>query len=222
MKLTDLHENEEFDKQEEQDIKEVLSIIEQKCNPFLKQVNTSQLLYRGSLSSIVGEPYDIRNVKKNRIPTDMPLEIHSILDQWFQEKFNHKFRSNATFVTSARKIAAMYGDPYAFFPIGDFKFVWSPEVDDLFGNLQRFIRTKLNQNPEFNSLRNALANDKKQTFEYVKKFINNAKYTNKNLTNAATSNNEIMIHCDQYVVVKPYVFNSQLFETEYKKLVDKY
>lgn len=211
MKLQDLHEQnyEELERK----VKNVIKVIDEKCKPFLSQINShNDLLYRGMNKSING--YTIIQTPKNRQPVDTPLEIHKALDEWFLKKFGHRYRSNAAFVTPRFTEAKSYGNPYAFFPIGDFDFVWSNKFGDLYAEIQHIVKQKLGA-----SVQNAVKEDPEETKEIVLQLVKNGDYTDKNLVDAIRAKNEIMVDCDKYILVDPRVYDTQLFELHFKDLL---
>ncbi len=107
------------------------SVIQSDCKPFLALVNDSGgYLYRG-----LGEEnsdFLTRDVRRARLPKNMPLVLHAAADAWFSQTFGVRYRSAAEFCTGDRGQAAEYGNVYRIFPIGGFQFCWSPKVRDLY------------------------------------------------------------------------------------------
>lgn len=70
------------------------------------------------------------SVRSDRKPRDMPKDLHNLLDKTFLEMFGWKARSEGVFVTSG---ATWEGEKDSlFFPIGKFKYIWSPRINDLY------------------------------------------------------------------------------------------
>ena len=111
----------------------IIKELYDKCYPFIKEINKQQI--KGFIFS--GRENDVikytGKVRKNRNPKDSPIKTHNILDKLFKKKFGWKARSNAIFCTGNIHTAAAYGkNVYMIFPIGKYKFLWSPEIDDLY------------------------------------------------------------------------------------------
>ena len=111
------------------------------CKPFLKELKKSvssidSLFYRG-YDNFNGGTYGFQKKKSrvNRRPRDTPLEVHEIFDDKFHDKFGWYVRTEGIFVTSNSSLARSYGTATIFFPIGKYKYVWSPKIEDLYNDL---------------------------------------------------------------------------------------
>lgn len=104
------------------------------CQPFLKEIkqhNIKKFIYRGTNKKII----DIEKIipRKNRKPKDMSPNLQKIFDEFFYKKFRWKPRSEGVFtIGDIKSIRGVYGIPYIFVPIGEYKYLWSPDVDDLY------------------------------------------------------------------------------------------
>ena len=127
----------EYLNEQENSIQEIFKKIEKDCKPFLKELTkhslVDDLLYSGRKKKFEG--YFKGKVRKDRKPKDMPEEVHNWLDDWFEDKFGVRARSQSLFTIPKGSIAAGYGTPYAIFPIGNYKIIWSPEIEDLYSVL---------------------------------------------------------------------------------------
>jgi len=102
-----------------------------------------EFVYRGTDNTI--DFIDEFPVRKDRRPFSTDYREHEMIDKMFEKEFGWKVRSNSVFATSNEFDADTYGRPYLFFPVGKFKYVWSPKVRDLWGTLgatKREIVTK--------------------------------------------------------------------------------
>jgi len=160
------------------------------CAQFFKQNGygyKSLPLYRGLNKSI--QTYRIIEPRKNRIPKNTKLQLHNALDKLLYKKFGWKPRSEGVFCTGSEFKARFYGYVYIMLPIGDFKFVWSPKIDDLFNQLS------LNGITDFNTDEII----KKDYLPDLKKIADT--YTDKDLVSAILSGNEISIKCNKYYLI---------------------
>lgn len=121
----------------------VKELIERDCKSFLEQAN-GHLLWRGSKTLhksedtlITTEGYTVYKTRPRpyRKPRNTSVKSSAIIDNYFHDKFGWKPRSEAVFCFGEPKGTTFYGTTYCIFPIGDFKYVWSPVYDDLFGSL---------------------------------------------------------------------------------------
>lgn len=168
-----------------------IQMIKRDCQPFLNQLGNNKslqkdvLAYRGikNLSGKVSGGFYKLNVRQDRKPMSTSIKMTRTLDEWFERKFEFKARTTSLFSSGSFTYAQSYGDIFAIFPIGEFKFVWSPEVTDLF----LWIDSHFFQD----------YNDKA-----VYKSLDGLNYTNQNLKKALKDGKEIMISCKQYYAVR--------------------
>jgi len=156
---------------------ELLELIKRDCQPFIKS-NVDGLMFRGMRNKGVGAFK--QSVRADRKPKNMAPEIHTKIDDWFQTKFGIKARSETVFVTGDFADARSYGKVYAILPIGEFDFVWSPNVGDLF--------------LMFHNEKEADVPDR----------LEELKYQTTDLKAAIDSYYEIMVRCKQYYAVPMY------------------
>jgi len=170
MKIIELLE----DEQETYGNSEIVDLIKRDCKIFL-DTKPSGLLYRG----MTGKPNRSfkQSVRQDRRPRNMPPEVSTAIDNWFNENFGFKARSQGVFVTGEFDDARSYGKPFAVFPIGAFPFVWSNDVGDLFHLMH-------NVDPD-----------------EVASELDTAGYQDSEMDDAIKSGNEIMIGCKAYYAV---------------------
>jgi hypothetical protein len=152
-------------------IDDILDDVFDRCKPYIdiiKSCDGQRLLFRGFnfkgedikddvLLSIYAEKHiTIKEIKHrwNRIPLDTPEEIHDLLNTKFVEKFGWEAR-NGVFCylkDATHNTSTGYGVPYMIFPIGDFEYLWSPNVFDLYGDNQAEIEMYMNQDEYFDEL----------------------------------------------------------------------
>ena len=165
---------------------ELISMVYDKCMPFIKELTTPKFspaddfLYSGRHHSTRVFVTDIRS---NRTPVDTTMDTHKEVDDLFKKKFGWKARSNAIFCTGDYNFAGSYGENvYMIFPIGKYKYLWSPEIGDLYIVV------------DLDSVRTA-----PNKLELFTNYINT--YKNTDLKDAIKSGNEIMVNCKEYIAV---------------------
>lgn len=171
------------------------------CEPYLSQHSKFYImpLFRGTRQS---ETVDIKQIRSNREPKDMPRHITQLLDQWFEQQFGIRFRTNAMFATGDQSAASSYGPRLtAVYPIGQFDFLWSPNVPDLYNVMWHQVREILG----IGSSRSMFSLTKEQ-FEIVQQQLPERLQQldfkfNEQLSKAVASNNEVMISGDKYYSV---------------------
>lgn len=185
---------------EETDISEYLPILKKDCSQIMRLAKKGFFLYRGFKNVPIDDngeksTFFDKTPRTGRMPLDTSTAMHKIMDEYFNEKFNWRARSEGLFCTTSYSHAKFYGDVYLIFPVNAFKFIYSPNVHDLFDEQNRFIKK------EYNSLYGFLAKAKTNTKEVeaaVFSMLDNLKYTDKNLQKAAKNNSEVMIKCSKY------------------------
>jgi hypothetical protein len=198
--------------------KEIVDILRDKCAPFLKELKKHRyyyMLYRGSKKHI---PDDIMLVKsrKDRKPKDTPPKLSKILDDMFFKKFGWRARSEGVFATPSFDSCSYYGCRSMFFPVGQFKYVWSPDIKDLYGHLDWRIQTYFDAKPsyildvEYNIYdeigSNLSFDDWKEQFDIKEYLMGKIReliemYTNKGISRALESDCEMSFKCKEYYLV---------------------
>lgn len=151
----------------------IIELIKRDCKPWLGKAK--ELVYRG-MQKKVDAPFK-QEVRADRQPRNTDGELHKAMDDWFNDNFGFRARSAAVFVTGDFDDAKSYGQAYAIFPIGDFKFVWSPNVGDLYMSMH-------NETPGRVPLK-----------------LERFKFQDDELEKAISSGFEIMIKCKDYYAV---------------------
>ncbi len=229
----------------------ILQTINDKCQPFLKEweqsfgpnVKGNKFFLSGRKNK---KDYFIGTVRKNRVPVDMPLQSHKDLDDEFYNQFGIRARSNSIFTTGVYNTAKYYGDSvYAIFPINRYRYLWSPEIKDLFNytnegadlylniedviyrvyikdssayenmNFKKYKKEK-NQNPK---IKEAIKKEKSDIKENITKIVSS--YKDSDLKSAIQSNNEIMLNCRSYLAINFDIYGVYLDAFfEHGKLTD--
>jgi len=183
-------------------IEQAADMIKKNCKPFLKVWNKRYFLYRGGdFSTFFGK----KDVRTNRKPLGTYKELHDILNDLFYKKFGWKPRSEAMFCTGSDEIATDYGTPYIVFPIGDFKYLWSPKIFDLFTEM---ANNSLIHTSNILAIRagRGFINDApiddliKMRDKAMKELVDT--YISNDINRAIALGNEIMIGCKSYYYLR--------------------
>jgi len=183
------------------DIDAAVDEILHHCGPFLHESRRKGFLQRGMQGLDLtpwddkSVPYVIKKVNKERVPrrgAGLNAIEHKVVDDFLHDKLGIRGRSQAMFCIGqsekGTQKASQFGTPYIVFPIGDFKYVWSPEVFDIFGQLHY-----KSEDPE---------EQKKE----IETWLKGKKYRTTGLDQAVKSANEIMIDCETYYVFSKYMW----------------
>ena len=73
------------------------------------------------------------DVPKKRRPRDLPNWLHDAVGKWMTSEFGHNYRENAVFCSGKTfKTGKEYGKPYRFYAAGEFSYLASYDVEDLY------------------------------------------------------------------------------------------
>jgi len=160
------------------EIPEAVDLIEKHCKPFLKMIKgTGGWLHRGVKKK--SDVIMMRIISRlDRLPYDTDINMHNEMNQAFKEMFGWKAR-NGVFANTHGIWSHKDG---VFFPIGKFRYVFSPEVGDLYSDRWQ-----------------------KESWGLTwKEYLKRKGYTNKGLGSfmSGGGNSEIMFDCRAYYLVK--------------------
>lgn len=122
---------------------------------------------------------------KRRIPLAMPETLMVTVDDFFQEKFSWRSRSeNTLFITGNKRQARFHGEPCSVFPIELVQFVWSPNIPDLSVALHKLCAERLPPHE-------------------LHDWLDGQGYCDTDLLGAIHSGNEVMIRTERYLWSRP-------------------
>jgi hypothetical protein len=164
--------------------------IKRDCAKFLKEVGDRVPLYRG-LKYPLYDDIQFKTPRKDRQPSDTPLQQHKVLDELFFKEHGWKARSEGVFVTNSSNQALQFGKPTRFIPVGNYKYLYNPSIRDLYTRMLEMGNTQ--HMDDYNSP--SIMRDFKRYVEgYTDKGL-------ENLTNSRTGT-EIMFYCpDGYYLI---------------------
>ena len=164
--------------EEEGILTKYLPLIEKECQPYIKAIRGG----KGLFARVTSEKAAIlkKRVRADRKPLDSPLKSHKWFDEQFNKKFGWKARSNVIFCYG-RPVNDVALYDFLMFPVGKFKYVWSPYVTDLY------------------NIANSQSDEQLYSYDDI---LETYKYTDKNLKKAVVSSNEIMVNCKEVYLVR--------------------
>lgn len=118
---------------EKVELDKIIKILEEDCNKYMNSEN--RVTYRGIKDISLKDGIAKLNTIKNRVPKDTNRVVSDMIDDAFYNELGYRLRSAGNFTTRAIPVAANYGTPYMFIPIGDYKYFWSEQIEDLFNYL---------------------------------------------------------------------------------------
>lgn len=204
MKLYEVTEPSHPDRQPSNtDIVAFFTDVGKRCGPFLQQAETRWAnMYRGV--TIATSPLIEKKARlSNRVPLETSQTTHDEINEIFQAKFGHPFR-NGVFASGNLSLVSTYGITFETFPIGQFKFLWSPDVPDLYDTMEELNIKSANELDQF-------------------------EYRTNDLQAAIDSKNEIMVWCSgylgaevQYMTQLPVSTENKTFDQFYGELTAHY
>lgn len=169
--------------------------LKKDCMPFIKEMKANNLqgwFYRATDNyyNFISKPIKPR---KDRRPRNTVKELHNYLNMWFKKKFGWKPRSEGVFASSDRnQLEFLYGEPFLFFPIGNYKYVYNPKVRDIF----MYLDERWTGSSDMDGWTPELAEKMKKDIDDLMFY-----YTNKNLGKAYANIVEVSFKCNSYYLV---------------------
>lgn len=123
---------------------EAAKLVFKNCQPFLKESEFH--FVKPDINYGVGALYrGMNDVKMHRLtevsgtrlrqPKDSSKMLHELLDDYFDYKFGYRYRSKGVFCSAKESIAESYGVACLVFPIGNFKYAFSKQIEDAYVDL---------------------------------------------------------------------------------------
>lgn len=206
--------------------------------PYLKELrkyDNDRLAVRG-MKVVKMQPFK-EAVRKDRKPRDTPIQIHDATNKYFGKKYGFKARSQGMFAKGGEPNGggdvSEYGYRYAVFPIGKYKYLWSPDVEDLINEIDaQWAISVMFTEPEYQKDTLEIMGVKKMSFndrskirddlmkgkmtkklvpqleKVIKDRLNDFMYTKENLHQALEYEHEIMFDCKKYWAIPCEDFKS--------------
>lgn len=165
---------------------------------------TENILYRG-MRVYYGADAVIKGVRSKRRPLTTHDAVHTAADEFFEEQFGIKFRSQSIFAVGDEGVAEGYGDVYAVFPLDEVKICWSELVSDMTAYTHQQLGLVNVGNKQVHAL-SALKDD--EIADRTKKILSKADYQvnpsslKRQYFSRFYKKHEVMIHCDEYVAIR--------------------
>ena len=173
-------------------IEQAIELMTQRCGPYLQEIGglknalVNYPLYRGT--EFVAK-FQVVAVRQDRKPLATPRAIHDQIDDWFEanSKTGIRYRSQSLFCSGNVRMASGYADytggAVIVLPIGRYHYLWSQNRGDLFNTIMHHARQE-GSPPD------------------IPTFLQDSYYIeDRHLLEAIDSRNEIMLHCQEAVLV---------------------
>lgn len=183
-----------------------IELIEKHCKPYLNKIKGNKHVLVRNFPKKQRSIIELRRVRKDRKPKDMPVKIHNMLDKFFQEHFGWKARSEGLFCWSSYKFKYILKDlidnediaTKLVFPIGKFDYLWNPEVDDLYVIFDENAEEMFSKSIDYVD-----SEELENLFNKLKETDNPLSgYQDSRFSKSLDSSCEIIINCDNYYTVR--------------------
>lgn len=120
----------------------ILETLQRDCAPIIAEYNkVGTPLMRGMSSTTIAPMTVISPRLGGRAPKDTDIDIHNYINKYFMKHHGAPYR-DALFTTSDWDAAEHYGEAYVLFPIGQLKYLWSPQVSDLYDTIAKLATSQ--------------------------------------------------------------------------------
>ena len=120
---------------------DIKTTLNRDCKPFISNLRgVKQLLLRGVSSGVMpSRNYEINTIRKDRKPRLVSKELHDLMGKYSKKKFGWNIRKEGLFTSKSKNDVRSWGTTVIVFPIGKFKYVWSNDVDTLYGYYDDYL-----------------------------------------------------------------------------------
>jgi hypothetical protein len=132
-----------------EDKRESIDFLNKECSQFVKELKAGKRLFlrtRHTFSRNENDLLTMKSLHGNREPIDTPKELSKKVDELLKSYFGWKPRSEGYFVwidnVHSNRIKSNPNITRVIFPINGYKYVYSPEVMDLFDNYSTIYKYK--------------------------------------------------------------------------------
>ena len=115
---------------------EMYTAVHNDCKPYFREFGNNTHFWRGITFTYKDTP-DKLNIHKITPRTDrrsmnMPPDIQEYVNDVFKKKFGWRPRTEGVFTDIDVREAMEYGNSHMFYPIGEYKYIYNPDVRDLY------------------------------------------------------------------------------------------
>lgn len=193
----------DLDSIEKVELDNIIKLLEENSKKYLD--TESCLVFRGIKNIDLSNGISKLITLKNRKPKDTNTQVSDMLDDSFKSELGYRLRSSGNFTSRSLDVAGTYGIPRLFIPIGNYKYFWSSEIEDLFTYLDEcgWYHDFINSDQSYKQSNSRLDYDEYVddiTYE-VEGNINDivSQYTDDKVK--SSNYHEIIFICDEYFII---------------------
>ena len=125
------------------DTKEIIEVLLRDCQPYLNEIDGNvqkYVLYRG-METVPASGFGRKDARlSDRRARNTRSDMQAEINEFFTTHFEHPFRNGVYATGNANNASYFTKDdmserPYAIFPIGNFDYLWNPNLDDMYNLL---------------------------------------------------------------------------------------
>lgn len=179
-------------------IRPMINEIKAHCKPWLDAIEYDVVhypLYRGMRGTGDSPVVTGRIRLEGRSAMSTGDHVHEAVNDYFTRTFGEPFR-NAMFASSDPDFATDYGNLYLVFPRGEFTFIWSPDVVDLY-NIADNIDEAIDDDKE---------SDPPGHAKFFETYMDDLGYRDSGVQAALDAKNEMMIRARAYYGIRLHSF----------------
>ena len=110
-------------------VDECADLIVKECKPFLKEFGKAPIWRGTKRAPHYDDVYGIQTARTDRRPKDTDQDVSDFMDTYFKKKYGWKWRSEGVFTSTYTNVDS-YGERCLFFPVGNYKYLFHPEIAD--------------------------------------------------------------------------------------------
>jgi hypothetical protein len=112
---------------------EAVPTIRKDCRQFLQETKRcKRFLFRAFNPDEPEYGFETRTPRKDRVPTDTPKKVQMAFDNVYEDTYGWRPRQTGVFCANSVEGTYGYGWTHYIFPIGKYRYAWSPDVRDFF------------------------------------------------------------------------------------------
>lgn len=162
--------------------------IKEKCQPFIKESGGKPLFRGYGIGNSKSKEVAVRKDRKSR---DTDFLIHTLMDEYFDEKFGLKARTQGMFTIGDKNQASVYGMPHYVLPVGEFKYIWGLDgakpISDTLVLSER--------------IKSAILGEEEKAKDIAKQILDQVVWKRTDLQEAMRMKAEIIIFCESVIIV---------------------
>lgn len=185
----------------EEDCEKYINMLTEYKNKIGRELKSYDIFYRGyGRIRLADEGIIEFKTRKDRIPKSTHIGSHNSVSELSKEYFGWDMRTEGVFATANKDELIYYGRKHIFLPIGDYKFLYNENVDDL----TRYLHdNKIDYEYGIPDKDASVMPKKYKDVNIIKNNLRKivSEYTDKNLDKAIEKKVEVSFKCDRYYLL---------------------